>query len=284
MIKCTLFHRYIGTLAHRHSVVHLNMKIIILIKQVPDTKDQRFSQDFRAVREGLDLICNPYDEYAIEEAVRLKERFSGEVLAMSMGTQRAIDLLRFAISLGVDRGLLLNDPAFTGSDLLGTATTLSQAIEKNAPFDLVIGGKQSSDGENGVIPSAIAQFLGLPFVMDVRKIVDIKDGKARVDQMVVGGYYEIEVQLPAVLSVVKEINEPRLPSLKGKMAAKGAQIPVWKAQDLGLDAHRIGMGGAQTKVTQVEDPPSKTGVKIFSGTPQEAVAKLVNELMEKKLI
>lgn len=260
------------------------MKIFCLVKQVPDTKDQRFKEDFTIQRESLDLICNPYDEYVIEEGVRLKERFSGEVLTMTLGKQTALDLLRFAISIGVDRGLLLSDSAFAGSDLLGTATILSMAIQKSGPFDIILAGKQSSDGENGVIPSAIAECLGLPFVMDVRKIIEIKDGIAKVEQMVIGGYYEIEVQLPAVIGVVKEINEPRLPSLKGKMAAKSTQIPIWTAKELGLDPATVGSAGAKTKVMNVQDPHKKEGVKIFSGTPEESASQLVNELIERKLI
>lgn len=260
------------------------MKIIALIKQVPDTKDQRFQADFSILREGLDLICNPSDEYAIEEAVRLKERFKAETLAISMGKEKALDLLRFAVSVGMDRALLLSDSAFAGSDLLATATILSKAIEKNAPFDIVLAGKQSSDGDNGIIPAAVAEFLGIPYVIDVRKIIDIQNGVARLEQMVIGGAYEIEVQLPAMIGVVKEINEPRLPSLKGKMAAKSAQIPVWTLKELGLAASQTGSQGAQTKVTGVQEPLKKQGVKIFSGMPDEAAAQLVNELLEKKLI
>ena len=260
------------------------MKIISLIKQVPDTKDQRFSSDFLIVREGLDLICNPSDEYVIEESVRLKEKFSAETLALSMGKEKAMDLLRFAISVGVDKGVLISDTAFTGSDLLATALTLAKGIEKCGPFDLILAGKQSSDGENGIIPAAIAECLNLPFVMDVRKIIDIKDGCARVEQMGVGGAYEVEVRLPAVLSVVKEINEPRLPSLKGKMTSKSAQIPVWTVKDLGLDPSQVGGAGAKTKVISAQEPPKKSGVKIFSGTAEEAVNQLIKELLEKKLI
>ncbi|MBI1869650.1 MAG: electron transfer flavoprotein subunit beta/FixA family protein [Chlamydiae bacterium] len=260
------------------------MKIIALAKQVPDTKDQTFQQNFHVLREGLDLICNPSDEYAIEEAVRLKERLTGEVVVISMGKPTALNLLRFSVSVGADRGILLSDPSFAGSDLLGTAFILSRAIEKNSPFDLIISGKQSSDGENGIISSAIAECLKLPFVMDVRKVIEIKEGVLRLEQMVIGGYYEIEVQLPALISVVKEINEPRLPSLKGKMAAKNVPIPIWGLKELELEVSLIGDQGAQTQVCAVQDPPKKEGVKIFSGRAEEAAAELVNELLKKKLI
>lgn len=260
------------------------MRVIALAKQVPDTKDQRFQESFSLLREGLDLICNPYDEYVLEEAIRLKERFSGETIAVSMGKGGAIQLLRHAVSLGIDRAILLSDPLFAGSDLLATATILARAIKKNMPFDIVLTGKQSSDGENGVISSAIAEYLDVPIVMDVRKIVEVKEGKARVEQMVIGGYYEIEVELPAVLGVVKGINEPRLPSLRGKMLAKNAQIPIWTAKDIDVDPAVIGVNGARTKVVAVEDPPKKLGVKVFSGAPEEAAAELVKELLDKKLI
>lgn len=260
------------------------MKLIVLAKQVPDTKDQRFTDQHRILREGLDLIHNPYDEYAIEESVRLKERFGGSVLAVSMGNPSSIDILRYAISVGVDRGLFISDSAIAGSDLLGTAAVLSKAIGKNGPFDLILTGKQSSDGENGVIPSAIAEFLGLPVVMDVRKIVDVKDGMVIVEQRATGGSFHIEVVLPAVISIVKEINEPRLSSLKGKMAARSISIPTWSLKDLELNSDQVGDHGAQTKVVQVKDPRTKAGVKVFSGTVEEAVNQLVNELLDKKLL
>ena len=260
------------------------MKVIALVKQVPDTKDQRFSDQNTVVREGLDLICNPYDEYVIEESVRLKERFSFEAVALSMGKNSAQDLLRFAISVGVDKGVLVSDPALAGSDLLATGIILSKAIEKLGLYDLILVGKQSSDGENGVLGFAIAEFLGIPAVADVKKIVSIEKGAAVVEKWVSGGHYEIEVQLPALLSVVKEINEPRLPSLKGKMASKSAQIPVWTLQDLALNGRDFGASGARTKVIGISEPAKKQGVRIFDGAVDESVDALVRELISRKLI
>lgn len=260
------------------------MKVIALVKQVPDTKDQRFTDQHTAVRDGIDLICNPYDEYSVEEAVRLKERFTAETVALSMGKPSALDLLKFAISVGIDKGVLVSDPALAGSDLLSSSRILSKAIEKLNPFDLILVGKQSSDGENGVLGFAIAEFLGITSVADVKKIVKIENGTAVVEKSAGQGYYEIQVQLPALMSVVKEINEPRLPSLRGKMASKSAQIPVWTIKDLGLNVDEFGVKGARTRVETVLDPEKKQGVKIFNGTVDEAVESLVQELISKKII
>lgn len=260
------------------------MRFIALVKQVPDTKDQRFTDQHSVLREGLDLICNPYDEYALEEAVRLKERFSGEAWALSMGKPSAADLMRFALSIGADEVRLVSDPAIAGSDLLATADILAAALRKCAPFDLILGGKQSSDGENGVIPAAVAGFLDLPCVIDVCRIVDISGGVALVEQMIPGGHNEVEIRLPAVLGVLKDINEPRLPSLKGKLAARSAQVPVWSLSDIGIAPGAVGAAGALTRISGVHDAPGKAGVQVFSGDVEEAVAALVRELLERKLI
>lgn len=260
------------------------MKIVASIKQVPDTKDQRFNEKNQVLREGLDLICNPYDEYAIEEAVRLKERFSGESWAMSMGRPSAKDLLRFAVSVGIDKAFLVTDSAASGSDLLSTALILSRAIQKKGPFDVILFGKQSSDGENGVMASAISELLDLPFVSDIKKFIDIKNNVALVEQMSGAGQYEIEVELPAVFSVVKEINEPRLPSLKGKISAKSADIAELSLKDLEISPDQAGTAGALTRVDHVSESPEKRGVMIFPGTPDEAVNALVHEMLSKKLL
>jgi electron transfer flavoprotein beta subunit len=260
------------------------VKIVASVKQVPDTKDQRFNEKNQVLREGLDLICNPYDEYAIEEAVRLKERFSAESWAMSMGRPSAKDLLRFAVSVGIDKAFLVSDPAIAASDLLSTALILSRALLKKGPFDVILFGKQSSDGENGVMAAAGSELLNLPFVSDIKKFVDIKNNIAMVEQMAGAGQYEIEVELPAVFSVVKEINEPRLPSLKGKISAKSAEILELSLKDLELSPDQAGSAAALTRVERIVEPAGKSGVKIFPGTPDEAVNDLVQELLSKKLL
>ncbi|MGD2278875.1 MAG: electron transfer flavoprotein subunit beta/FixA family protein, partial [Candidatus Omnitrophota bacterium] len=213
------------------------MKIAVLIKQVPNTTDVKIDPETNTLkREGVESVINPFDTYAIEEAVRIKERLGeGEVVVVSMGPPQAEEALREALSLGCDSAILLSDRKFAGSDTWATSYTLSQAIRKIGDCDLIICGKQASDGDTAQVGPGVSTHLDIPQVTYVKKIESIDKSKATVERMTEEGYDIIELPLPAVLTVVKEINEPRLPSLKGKMKAKKAEIAVWTAGDLGCD-------------------------------------------------
>ncbi len=221
------------------------MKIVVCIKQVPDTTDVKINPETNTlIREGVASIINPFDMYAIEEAVRLKERFGGEAIVVTMGPPQAADALREALSLGIDRAIHLSDRAFAGSDTWATSLILAKAIEKIGGCDLVICGKQASDGDTAQVGPGIAAHINLPQATYVRRIdtvhLDTDPKMMVVERLLEEGYEIIELKLPALITVVKEINEPRLPSLRGKMSARKAEIPVWGNKDLAIDENQIG--------------------------------------------
>jgi electron transfer flavoprotein beta subunit len=199
-----------------------------------------------------------------------------------MGPPQADAALREAISLGCDEAILISDRAFAGSDTWATSYTLSQAIKKIGSFDVIICGKQASDGDTAQVGPGIATHLDIPQVTYVKKIEEIKDSRARVERLVEEGYEVVETSAPCLFTVVKEINTPRLPSLKGKMKAKSAQIVKWGASDLGCDPKRIGLEGSPTKVVRIFNPPPRKGGVKLTGEPQEVVDKLV-ELLKNDL-
>ncbi|HEX77559.1 MAG TPA: electron transfer flavoprotein subunit beta/FixA family protein [Dehalococcoidia bacterium] len=261
------------------------MNIVVCIKQVPGTTEVKIDpQTNTLVREGVEGIVNPFDTYALEEGVRLKERFGGVVTVVSMGPPQAEAALREAISVGADQAILLSDRAFAGSDTLATAYVLSRAIARIGDYDLVICGKQTLDGDTGQVGPELAQRLGIPFVAYVSKVEAIQDGQMRVQRLIEEGHELMEAPLPCVMSVVKEINVPRLPSLRGMMRAKGAQIPVWTARDLDIEADRVGVAGSPTRVIRVFFPQRTRKSQMLEGTAESQVEQLVERLRETKLI
>jgi electron transfer flavoprotein beta subunit len=217
------------------------MNIIVCIKQVPETTEVRINPETNTLmREGVKAIINPFDMYAIEEALRLKERFGGKVSVITMGPPQADSALREAISMGSDEGYLVCDRAFAGSDTWATSYTLAGAIKKLRVFDLIICGKQASDGDTAQVGPGISTHLNIPQVTYVKKVEEATDKSMRLERMLEEGYEIIETPLPALLTVVKEINEPRIPSLKGLMRAKSAKITTFTQKELDLDPQQIG--------------------------------------------
>ncbi len=256
------------------------MNIVVCIKQVPDTTEVRIDPKTNTlIREGVASIINPFDLYAIEEGVRLKEKFGGKVTVISMGPKQVENALREAISLGADEAVLMSDRAFAGSDTLATSLALSEGIRKTG-FDVIICGKQAIDGDTAQVGPGIAAHLDIPQITYVKKIESINDGKILAERMVEEGYEVVESTLPVLITVVKEINEPRLPSLKGKMKAKKTEIKIITSEDLGIDKTKIGLDGSPTWVMKIFTPPKKEGGKIFEGSTEEVVAKLVSELQD----
>jgi len=255
------------------------MEIIVCIKQVPETTEVKINPETNTlIREGVKSIINPFDMYAIEEAVRLKGKFGGKATVISMGPPQAEAALREAISLGIDEGILLSDRAFAGSDTWATSYTLATAIKKMGNFDLILCGKQASDGDTAQVGPGIATHLDIPQVTYVKKIEEVKDKMMRVERMMEEGYEIIEAPLPLLLTVVKEINEPRLPSLKGMLRAKSAKIIVWTQKELNLDVQKIGLSGSPTQVVKIFTPPPRIGGQMLQGETQEVTAKLVDLL------
>lgn len=276
------------------------MNVAVLIKQVPETSDVKINRETNTLmREGVASIINPFDMYAIEEALRIREQHGGKVTVITMGPPQAEEALRQALALGADEAVLLSDRAFAGADTLATSYTLAKAIEKLGGFDLVICGKQAADGDTAQVGPEVAENLDLPHVTYVRKIEELSLGSPdsdgdgsqgtpgfiRVQRMTEEGYEVIESPLPALITVVKEINEPRMPSIKGMLRAKKAAITSWTAADLGVDASRVGLAGSPTRVIRVFTPEQRRGGEIIEGaTVQEKVRTLVAKLKETHLV
>lgn len=261
------------------------MKVIVAIKQVPDTAEVKINPATNTlIRDGVPSIINPFDRYALEEAVRIKERLGGSVTVLSMGPEQVQEALREAISLGADEAILLSDRAFAGSDTLATSYALARAIAKIGDFDLLLFGKQAIDGDTGQVGPEVAEVLGLPHITLVRKIVELGNGRAKVERLVESGWELLETPLPALFTVVKEINEPRVPSVKGLLRAKKATITIWKAQDLGVEPDRIGLAGSPTRVAKIYTPVFDREAEILTGTPAEQAQALLKKLVENRVI
>ena len=261
------------------------MNIVVCLKQVPGTANVKIDpQTNTLIRQGIENITNPFDTYALEEAVRLKERYGGRVIAISMGPPQAQEILKEAISVGVDETILLSDAAFAGADTLATAYTLAQAVKKIGEYELVICGRQTVDGDTGQVAPELAEMLGIPFVAYVSKIEEANNDTMRCQRLVEDGHEVIESPLPAVISVVKEINTPRLPSLRGLMKSKSAVIPVWSAKDISVDDTRVGLSGSATRVIKVFFPQRAQKGEILQGNLEEQVGILVEKLRENKLL
>jgi electron transfer flavoprotein beta subunit len=216
--------------------------------------------------------------YAIEEGVRIREKFDGKVIVITMVPPQAEQALREAVGIGVDEAILLSDRAFAGSDTWATSYALSKAIQKIGSFDIILCGKQASDGDTAQVGPGISAHLNIPQITYVKKIEEIKDGVVRAERMTEDGFEIIEAPLPVLLTVVKEINEPRLPSLKGLLKAKKITVSVWNHKDIGADVECVGLKGSPTQVVKIFSPPPRPKGQIFEGIPEEAADKLVKEL------
>ncbi|MDD4202849.1 MAG: electron transfer flavoprotein subunit beta/FixA family protein [Candidatus Omnitrophica bacterium] len=260
------------------------MNIIVCIKQVPNTTDVKINPETNTlIRDGVESIINPFDTYALEEGIRLKERFGGKVTVVTMGPPQAEIALREAVSLGADDVILVSDRRFAGSDTWATSYTLSQAIKKIGEYDIIICGKQASDGDTAQVGPGISTHLEIPQVTYVKKIEQIDSGKAIVERMTEEGYEIIETPLPVLLTVVKEINSPRLPSLKGKMKSKKCEIIKWNADDISASLNDIGLDGSPTRVVKIFTPPQKCGGEMLTGEPDEIADKL-SDIFKKAIV
>ncbi|UCG38800.1 MAG: electron transfer flavoprotein subunit beta/FixA family protein [bacterium] len=261
------------------------MEIVVCIKQVPETSKVRINPETNTLmREGVQSIINPFDMYAIEEAIRLKEAHGGKVTILTMGPPQAESALREALSLGADEACLVSDRAFAGSDTWVTAYTLAAAIRKLGPVDLILCGKQAIDGDTAQVGPSLADQLGIPFVAFVRRIRTVGSGELLVERMFEEGYEVVRLPLPGLITVVKEINEPRLPSLKGKMRAKKAEIIALGRGDLEVEDPFLGLDGSPTRVEKIFSPDlRRTGVK-WQADAEEMAQNLVKGLKEQGII
>jgi electron transfer flavoprotein beta subunit len=265
------------------------MRIIVPIKQVPETNAVKMDEaSGTMIREGVEAIINPLDLYAIEIAIRLREAYGGEVVALSMGPPKAVTALREAIAMGCDSAVLLSDKAFAGADTWATSYVLAAAIRRIGGYDLIICGERATDGDTGQVGPGIASFLDLPAATYVSKVDEVAQGACRVHRLVEDGYEVLEVGLPAVLTVVKEVAAPRLPTLRGKQKARKAEIPVWGSRDMDVEAAKLGLAGSPTRVVKIFRPTvARQCEKLPAGDEpsiQQAVGRVVEFLQQKNLI
>ena len=261
------------------------MKIISCIKAVPDPASRLIINESKTWIKDQDLtfVASEADNYALEEALRLKEKHGGEVVVISMGGEEAARVLRSGLAMGADRAIHLLDPKFKGSDEFATSATLAKAIEKDGGADLILAGVQSDDLGTGMTGTMVAEFLGCPHATVVVGVETNPDGKSlKVRRELEGGINEtVELPMPAVLTIQFGINQPRYASLKGIMAAKKKEFKVWSANDLGLQDDEIGKAGVMYEVKEIFIPERKSKVEIISGTPEEAAATLVEKLKKE---
>ena len=265
------------------------MRIVVPIKQVPETNAVRMDEETGTmIRQGVEAIVNPLDLYAIEAAIRLRERLDGQVVAVSMGPLDAERALREAIAMGCDRGVLLSDKAFAGADTWATGLVLAEAIKRLGEFDLVICGERATDGDTGQVGPGIASFLALPVVTYVSGIDSAAEGVCRLRRLIETGYEVLDVDMPAVLTVVKEIASPRLPTLRGKQRARRTEVPTWGAGDLAVSPDQVGLRGSPTRVVKIFRPKVARECEMVLAAEEDgidrAAARTVEFIRERGLL
>lgn len=263
------------------------VRIGVLIKQVPATDKVKMDEVTGTMkREEVFSVINPLDLYAIEGALQVKERLdNSEIIAISMGPPQAKEVIKEAISMGCDRGFLLSDRAFAGADTLATSYTLATFIRKLGGFSIIFTGERATDGETGQVGPSLAGQLNLPVLTYVSKIVDIKEEYIIVERETEDGIEILESSLPVVVSVLKAIAEPRLPTLRGKIKARDTEIPVLGIRDLDLEEKNVGLRGSPTRVVKVFYPKlSREGEKFKGKNPEFAVDRIVEFLEEKGIL
>jgi electron transfer flavoprotein beta subunit len=262
------------------------VKIVVTVKLVPDpTAEKRIDpQTKRLVRTGVENVLNPYDEYALEAALQLKERAGGEstVTLFTMGPGTLKETLRKALAMGADEAFVLSDPALEGSDVSVTAYAMAQALRK-LPFDLLIVGGLTDDSSTGAVPGALAEHLGLPCVTNARK-AEVIDGRLQVERETDAGYQTVTVALPALLTTALTFGEPRYASLKGIMGAKKKTIAPMSLADLGLD-RPVGASGSKTELLTFAPPPARGKGQTVEASDGASGAQVIFDfLKEKKLV
>jgi electron transfer flavoprotein beta subunit len=265
------------------------MRIVVPIKQVPETRSVKMDEKSGTViRDGVEAIVNPLDLYSIEAALLLKERFGGEIVAITMGPPQAAMALKEALAMGIDQAILVSDRAFAGSDTWGTSYVLGEAIKTIGDYDLIICGERATDGDTGQVGPEMAAYLNLPVTTYVNGIDDCIDGKLIITRLVEHGEEQVALQLPGVLTVVKEVSTPRLPTLDGKIRARETTIPIVSFNDLKLDLKLIGLKGSPTRVVKIFRPKVTRECEMQTAEDEVGVASSVDRLysflLEKEVV
>lgn len=263
------------------------MRSIVCVKRVPETptfeivppRDLRF-------RDGTNFIMNAFDEYAVEEALQKKDQHGGEVIALSVGPQENEKILKDCLAMGATGAFRIWDPAFAGGDPFATAYLLSLAIRRLGEFDLVLCGREALDGQSGLVGPLLARALGATQITLLAKIreIDLGGRTIVVERQLEGGREVVRARLPAVLSVIKDINHPRYPSLLGIRKAAKIEIPVWGGAELGADPARVGAAGARLRVAEIAPPPTRAGGEMLDGDAEAVTDALVERIMGLKIL
>ncbi|MEX2183095.1 MAG: electron transfer flavoprotein subunit beta/FixA family protein [Chloroflexota bacterium] len=263
------------------------MRIVVLTKPVPDPASggERLLPDWRLDRANSPAIVNGNDEYVLEKALKLVEAAGeGEVILLSMAPANAPETMRKALAMGATRGVLVTDPALEGSCTVATTRVLAAALA-TLGFDLVVAGIDSSDGVAGVVPAGVAAVAGLPYLSYAAEIApDMAARTVTVRRITPTGYDVLQAPMPALISGTQALGEPRYPSLKGIMAARGKEIVTMSLADLGIDPSTVGTAGATTRVLDATAPPPRAATRVIRETPDEAARQVVDFLAERRLI
>jgi electron transfer flavoprotein beta subunit len=265
------------------------MRIVVPIKQVPETGNVRMDEETGTViRQGSESIVNPLDLYSIELAIRLRETYGGQITAISMGPPAAVEALKEAIAMGIDSAVLISDRFFAGSDTWATSFVLSEAIKKIGDYDLIVCGERATDGDTGQVGPGIAAFLDMPVISYVSSLEQIENGFCKVKRMVEDGYEVLSCRMPLLLTVVKEVSDPRLPTLGGKLKAKEIEIPVWDSKFLGISQDMVGLKGSPTRVVKISKPQVTRQCQLVGAAndtaANDSADKFLEYLNERELI
>ncbi|WP_300382153.1 electron transfer flavoprotein subunit beta/FixA family protein [Clostridium sp.] len=262
------------------------MRTIVCIKQVPGTSKVEVDEKTGVLkRDGIDTKMNPYDLYALETAIKIKEDHGGDIKVISMGPPQAMEVIKEAFSMGADSGILISDRKFAGADVLATSYTISQGVKQMGDFDLIFCGKQTTDGDTAQVGPEMAEYLGIPHVANVRKLVEVKEYSIVVEVDMPNTFNIVEVNYPCLLTVEKDIFEPRLPSYKKKMASKDREIKILSLRDLeDKDENKYGLNGSPTQVERIFPPKANTSKEKWDGDLEDITKNIYNKLKELKFV
>jgi electron transfer flavoprotein beta subunit len=256
------------------------LKIIVPIKQVPESSNVKMDPETGTViRAGVETVVNTLDLYALEAALQLKEKHGGTVTAISMGPPQAMRVLKEAVSMGCDDAVLISDKKFGGSDTHATSYTLAEAIRKLGKVDIIVTGERATDGDTAQVGTGIAAWLDLPLATYVSKVIGIKGDRIEVERLVEEGYQKLSVPLPCLMSVVKEVATPRLPTMKEKIRSMDLTIPVFTADNMDLKPEYLGLKGSPTKVVKIDTPKLTRSGKIMTVNDEITLKAAVDALM-----